>query len=49
MPVEQGGGPVYDMGVDCINATRYLFRAEPTEIFAFSANKGEGGSKKRRK
>ena len=42
MPVEQGGGPVYDMGVYCINAARYLFRAEPTEVFAFSANKGEG-------
>jgi glucose-fructose oxidoreductase len=46
MPVEQGGGPVYDMGVYCINAARYLFRAEPTEIFAFSANKGEGRFKK---
>ena len=31
---ERGGGPVYDMGVYCINAARYLFRAEPTEIFA---------------
>jgi glucose-fructose oxidoreductase len=46
MPVEQGGGPVYDMGVYCINAARYLFRAEPTEVFAFSANKGEGRFKK---
>jgi predicted dehydrogenase len=42
MPVEQGGGPVYDMGVYCINAARYLSRTEPTEIFAFSANRGEG-------
>ena len=41
MPVEQGGGPVYDMGVYCINAARYVFRAEPTEIFAFSANRTE--------
>ena len=24
-PVEKGGGPVYDMGVYCINAARYLF------------------------
>ena len=31
-PVENGGGPVYDMGVYCINAARYLFRDEPTEI-----------------
>ena len=38
---ERGGGPVYDMGVYCINAARYLFRAEPTEIFATTANNGE--------
>jgi glucose-fructose oxidoreductase len=36
----RGGGPVYDMGVYCINAARYLFRAEPTEILAASANNG---------
>ncbi|HEX3323061.1 MAG TPA: Gfo/Idh/MocA family oxidoreductase, partial [Terriglobales bacterium] len=41
-PVERGGGPVYDMGVYCINASRYLFRDEPTEVMAFSANNGEG-------
>jgi predicted dehydrogenase len=40
-PVEKGGGPVYDMGVYCINAARYLFRTEPTSVFAFSANDGE--------
>lgn len=40
-PVERGGGPIYDMGVYCINAARYLFRAEPTEVFAFTANSGE--------
>ncbi len=38
MPVEQGGGPVYDIGVYCINAARYLFRAEPTEVFAVATN-----------
>jgi predicted dehydrogenase len=38
---ERGGGPVYDMGVYCINAARYLFRDEPTEIFAGTANDGE--------
>jgi glucose-fructose oxidoreductase len=37
-PVERGGGPVYDMGVYCINAARYLLRAEPTSVTAFSAN-----------
>jgi predicted dehydrogenase len=35
--VERGGGPVYDMGVYCINAARYLFRSEPTHVFASSA------------
>jgi glucose-fructose oxidoreductase len=36
-----GGGTLYDLGVYCINAARYLFRGEPTEVFAFSANNGE--------
>jgi len=29
-----GGGALYDMGAYCINAARYLFRAEPLEVFA---------------
>jgi predicted dehydrogenase len=40
-PVKRGGGSLYDMGVYCINAARYLFRAEPVSVFAFSANNGE--------
>jgi len=36
-----GGGTLYDLGVYCINAARYLFRAEPQEVFAWSANNGE--------
>ena len=39
--IGRGGGPVYDMGVYCINAARYLFGAEPTEVFAVAANNGE--------
>jgi predicted dehydrogenase len=35
--VAQGGGPLYDMGVYCINAARYLFRSEPVEVLAMSA------------
>ena len=31
-----GGGTLYDIGVYCINAMRYLFRAEPLEVTAFS-------------
>jgi len=36
-----GGGPLYDIGVYCINAARYLFRAEPTEVMAISVNTGD--------
>lgn len=36
-PVSKGGGPVYDMGIYCINAARYLFGEEPTEVYATSA------------
>ena len=39
--VEEGGGPVYDMGIYCINAARYLFGAEPTQVVATSASKNE--------
>lgn len=35
-PISKGGGTVYDMGVYCINAARYLFRAEPYEVMAWS-------------
>ena len=40
-PSRKGGGPVFDMGIYCINAARYLFRAEPTEVWATSASTGE--------
>jgi predicted dehydrogenase len=40
-PIARGGGPVYDMGVYCINASRYLFGSEPTEVFAVTANHGD--------
>jgi glucose-fructose oxidoreductase len=32
-----GGGPLWDLGVYCVNAARYLFRDEPEEVFAFEA------------
>lgn len=35
---DRGGGPVYDMGVYCINAARYLFRDEPTQVVALAAS-----------
>jgi predicted dehydrogenase len=34
---ELTGGPLYDVGVSCINAARYLFREEPQEVFAYGA------------
>ena len=34
---EMGGGTLYDIGIYCINAARYLFRDEPIEVFAFSS------------
>lgn len=36
----RGEGPLYDLGIYCINAARYLFRAEPIEITAmrFASN-----------
>ncbi|HYG77368.1 MAG TPA: Gfo/Idh/MocA family oxidoreductase [Planctomycetota bacterium] len=38
---EMGGGPIYDIGIYCINAARYIFRDEPTEVFAFLGNTGD--------
>jgi glucose-fructose oxidoreductase len=38
---EQGGGPLYDIGIYCINAARYLFRAEPFEVLAWRASSRE--------
>lgn len=32
----RGGGTLYDIGIYCINAARYLFRDEPIEVIAFS-------------
>jgi predicted dehydrogenase len=36
---ERGGGPVWDLGVYCINAARYLFRDDPVEVFAIRADR----------
>src|SRR5262249_47736888 len=34
-----GGGPLFDIGIYCINAARYLFRAEPVEVAAIAASR----------
>ena len=33
-----GGGAVWDMGIYCLNAARYLFKDEPTHVMAMSAS-----------
>jgi glucose-fructose oxidoreductase len=38
---ETGGGTLWDIGVYCINAARYLFRDEPEEVFAYTASSGD--------
>src|SRR5581483_2808741 len=35
---EYAGGTLYDIGIYCINAARYLFRDEPTEAICFTAS-----------
>lgn len=35
---ELGGGPVWDVGIYCINAACYLFQAEPEEVYAFATS-----------
>jgi len=30
----RGAGPLYDIGIYCLNAARYLFRGEPSEVVA---------------
>jgi len=34
---DRAGGPVYDIGIYCINAARYLMQAEPVEVTAMLA------------
>jgi glucose-fructose oxidoreductase len=38
---ELGGGSLYDVGIYCINAARYIFQSEPEEVVAFSASSPE--------
>lgn len=35
---DMGGGALFDMGIYCLNAARYLFRAEPIEVYAMQAS-----------
>ena len=40
-PRDQGGGTLYDIGIYCINAARYLFEDEPIEVLALTARKDD--------
>lgn len=46
LPVDKGGGPLYDIGIYCINAARYLFKAEPIEVFATATSSKDSRFKK---
>ena len=37
-PRSEGGGVLYDIGIYCINAARYLFQDEPTSAFAVTSS-----------
>lgn len=37
----KGGGPLWDIGIYCVNAARYLFRAEPVEALALRGDSGD--------
>jgi predicted dehydrogenase len=37
--ISLGGGPLYDLGIYCINAARYLFQAEPAELSALRVHR----------
>jgi glucose-fructose oxidoreductase len=41
LPETLGGGPIYDIGIYCINAARGLFRSEPVAVAALTVNNGE--------
>lgn len=36
-----GGGPLYDLGIYAINASRYMFRQEPESVVAVASNTGD--------
>ena len=36
-----GGGPLWDIGIYCINAARYLFQCEPEQVYAIAATSAD--------
>jgi predicted dehydrogenase len=41
LPPAKGGGPLYDIGIYCVNAARYLFRAEPESVWATRVSRAQ--------
>ena len=41
LDADLAGSPLMDIGIYCINAARYLFQDDPTEVNAFAASNGE--------
>jgi predicted dehydrogenase len=41
LEAKEGGSPLWDLGVYCVNAARYLFRAEPLAVTATAATGGD--------
>lgn len=39
LKTETGGGPLWDIGIYCINAARNLFESEPLQVMAFAETK----------
>ncbi len=40
-PPERGGGPLYDIGIYCINAARYCLSEDPVEVWATSTRSND--------
>ncbi len=41
LKADVGGGPIYDLGVYCINAARSLFGCEPEEVFGWNRSSSD--------
>lgn len=39
---EKGGGPLFDVGIYCVNAARYLLGDEPLSVWAATGDSGDG-------
>lgn len=37
LQADVGGGPLWDIGIYCVNAIRNVFRDEPSEVFAYAS------------